>query len=67
MSRAGTVIRSTMQREDKIYMAYKVRLTALRRAKNPTAVILAQIYTAKAFHISLFTMIDIVKRRGRLK
>lgn len=55
-----------MRREDKIYMAYKVQLAALKRAKNPTAMILAQIYTAKSFHISLLTMIEIAKRHGKL-
>jgi hypothetical protein len=32
---------------------------------SPTAEILAMIHTAKAFKISVFTMLDIAKRRGK--
>ena len=56
-----------MTREQKIYMAYKVALAAHKRDNQPTAQILAMIHTAKAFKISVFTMLDIAKRRGKLK
>jgi len=54
-----------MSREEKIYMAYKLAVAARKRNGEPTAEILAMIYTAKAFKISVFTMLDIAKKRGR--
>lgn len=56
-----------MTRDEKIYMAYKVALAARRREDQPTAEILAMIHTAKMFKISVFSMLDIAKRRGKLK
>lgn len=54
-----------MQREDKIYMAYKVVLASKRKSGNPAADILALIHTANSFKITLLTMMDIVKRHKR--
>lgn len=68
MSRAGTVnLGGALEREKKIYMAYKVAVAARKREQpsSPTAEILAMIHTAKAFKISVFTMLDIAKRRGK--
>jgi len=56
-----------MNREEKIYMAYKVALAAAKKDNEATASILAMIHTAKAFKISVFTMLDIAKRRGKKK
>lgn len=56
-----------MNREDKIYMAYKVALAKHKKDNLHTASILAMIHTAKAFKISVFTMLDIAKRRGSKK
>lgn len=54
-----------MNRDQKIYMAYKVALAEKRRTNHTTAEILAMIHTAKVFKISLFTMLDIAKKRGK--
>lgn len=56
-----------MNREDKIYMAYKLALSIHKKDNQPTAQILAMIHTAKAFKISVFTMLDIAKSRGKKK
>lgn len=54
-----------MDREKKIYMAYRVALSRHKKDNQHTAHILAMIHTAKAFKISVFTMLDIAKRRGK--
>lgn len=54
-----------MNREEKIYMAYKLALSIHKKDNQATAQILAMIHTAKAFKISVFTMLDIAKRRGK--
>jgi hypothetical protein len=59
--------RGEMTREEKIYMAYKTTLVSKRRENATTAEILAMIHTAKVFKISLFTMLDIAKRRGKTR
>jgi hypothetical protein len=56
-----------MNREDKIYMAYKVALAKHKKNDIHTAPILAMIHTSKAFKISVFTMLDIAKRRATKK